>query len=86
MCNGWGDGRRAVDLKYAGDAARSRASSPTLQVYNNALLTAGMGFSLVEVRAQPELWGRLLESAVVAHLANAAAGGECELFYWRERS
>ena len=26
--------------KYAGDAARSRASSPKLQVYNNALLTA----------------------------------------------
>ena len=25
-------------------------------------------------------------SAVGAHLANAAAGGECELFYWRERA
>ena len=72
--------------KYAGDAARSRASSPKLQVYNNALLTAGTGFSLAEVRAQPELWGRLVESAVGAHLANAAAGGECELFYWRERA
>jgi predicted AAA+ superfamily ATPase len=26
-----------------------------------------------------------VESAVGAHLANAAASGECELFYWRDR-
>ena len=72
--------------KYAGDTARSRASSPKLQVYNNALITSASGFTQAQVRAQPELWGRLVESAVGAHLANAAAGGDCELFYWRERS
>ncbi len=33
-----------------------------------------------------EFWGRLVESAVGAHLANAAAGGELELYYWRERN
>jgi len=27
-----------------------------------------------------------VESAAGAHLANAAAAGECELFYWRERN
>ena len=27
-----------------------------------------------------------MESAVGAHLANAAAAGGCELFYWRERN
>jgi predicted AAA+ superfamily ATPase len=27
----------------------------------------------------------LTESAVGAHLANAAAAGACEVFYWRER-
>jgi predicted AAA+ superfamily ATPase len=27
-----------------------------------------------------------VESAVGAHLANAAASGECELYYWRERN
>jgi hypothetical protein len=27
-----------------------------------------------------------VESAVGAHLANAAATGVCELFYWRERN
>lgn len=35
--------------------------------------------------ADPVLWGRLTESAVGAHLANAAAGCACELFYWRDR-
>ena len=32
------------------------------------------------------MWGRLVESAVGAHLVNAAAAGECELYYWRERN
>ena len=27
-----------------------------------------------------------MESAVGAHLANAAAAGECALYYWRERN
>lgn len=72
--------------KYAGDAARSRASIPKLQVFNTALMTAPSGLTLDEARRAPELWGRLVESAVGAHLANAAACGECELFYWRERS
>ncbi|MGH8245158.1 MAG: DUF4143 domain-containing protein, partial [Gammaproteobacteria bacterium] len=37
-------------------------------------------------RADREFWGRLVESAVGAHLANASAAGACEVFYWRERS
>jgi uncharacterized protein len=72
--------------KYAGDTARSRGSSPKLQVLNTALTTSSLDMTLDEARADPELWGRLTESAVGAHLANAAAGGECELYYWRERS
>jgi predicted AAA+ superfamily ATPase len=72
--------------KYAGDAARSRGSSPKLQVFNTALMTAGSGLTLAEARGDAELWGRLVESAIGAHLANAAAAGQCELFYWRERN
>lgn len=72
--------------KYTGDAARSRGSSPKLQVFNTALMTAPSGLTLAEVRADPELWGRLVESCVGAYLANAAAARECELFYWRERN
>ena len=72
--------------KYAGDAARSRGSSPKLQVLNTALLSATSGLTLDEARADRELWGRLAESAVGAHLANAAAAGSCTVSYWRERS
>lgn len=72
--------------KYAGDVARQRGSSPKLQVFNTALLTATSGLSLAEARADPEFWGRLVESAVGAHLANAAAEGDVALYYWRERN
>ena len=71
--------------KYAGDAARSRGSSPKLQVFNTALMTVTAGVSPSEARSDREFRGRLIESAVGAHLANAAAVGECELYYWRDR-
>jgi hypothetical protein len=72
--------------KYAGDAARSRGSSPKLQVLNTALMTASSDLTLEEARADREFLGRLVESAVGAHLANAAASGICTVFYWRERN
>jgi len=72
--------------KFAGQAVRSRGSSPKLQVFNTALMTAGSGLTLAEAAGDPETWGRLVESCVGAHLANAAAAGECELYYWRERN
>lgn len=72
--------------KFSGRAARQRGSSPKLQVLNTALMSAQSGLSLEEARADREFWGRLVESAVGAHLANATAAGECELFYWRERN
>jgi len=72
--------------KYAGDVARSRGSSPKLQVLNTALMTATCGYTQAEARGDGEFWGRLVESAVGAHLANAALRGECTLHYWRERN
>ncbi len=72
--------------KYAGQAVRSRGSSPKLQVLNTALMSAQSGLTLEEARADREFWGRLVESAVGAHLANAAAAGACEVFYWRDRN
>jgi hypothetical protein len=70
--------------KFAGQVVRQRGSSPRLQVLNTALLTVQAGLSLDEALADPAFRGRLMESAVGAHLANAAAVGVCELFYWRE--
>ncbi len=72
--------------KYAGDVARSRSSSPKLQVLDTALMSALAGYRFAEAQADRDYWGRLTESAVGAHLANAAATGACELFYWRERN
>lgn len=72
--------------KYAGEAVRSRGSSPKLQVMNTALMSAQSGLTFREARADHEFWGRLTESSVGAYLANAAAAGVCELFYWRDRN
>jgi hypothetical protein len=70
--------------KFAGQVVRQRGSSPKLQVLNTALLTVQAGLSMDEALADPAFRGRLVESAIGAHLANAAAIGTCELFYWRE--
>ena len=72
--------------KYAGARARQRASSPKLQVFNTALITAQAGMTLAEAQADRAFWGRLVESAVGAHVANAAATGDCSAYYWRERN
>ena len=72
--------------KYSGAVVRQRGSSPKLQVMNTALMSAVSGLSPAEARADRELYGRLVESTVGAHLANAAASGVCDLFYWRERN
>ncbi|HEV2701696.1 MAG TPA: ATP-binding protein [Steroidobacteraceae bacterium] len=71
--------------KYVGDAARSRGSSPKLQVLNTALMTVTAAVTPDEAKSDREFRGRLIESAIGAHLANAAAAGDCELFYWRDR-
>lgn len=71
--------------KFAGEAVRQRGSSPKLQVFNTALMTAQSGYALREAKADREYWGHLVEAAVGAYLVNAAAAGDCEVFYWRER-
>ncbi len=63
---------------------RQKGSSPKLQVLNTALMTAQSGLSFEDAKEDREFWGRLVESAVGAHLANAAAVDECEIFYWRD--
>lgn len=70
--------------KYSGSAVRRRGSSPKLQVLNTALMSATSGLMPSEVKDDTTYYGRLVESAVGAHLANAAAAGECELLYWRD--
>ena len=71
--------------KFSGEAVRQRASSPKLQVLDNALFAVSSGRDRRAATEDRTFRGRLVESAVGAHLANVAATGECELFYWRER-
>lgn len=72
--------------KFAGEAVRQRGSSPKLQVFNTALMSAQSAHTFKEAKADREYWGHLVESAVGAHLVNAAAAGECEVLYWRDRN
>ena len=70
--------------KYAGRKIRQRASSPKLQILNTALMTASSRLTFDEARKDSEYWGRLVESAVGATLANGLQGTQAELFYWLE--
>lgn len=72
--------------RFAGQAVRQRGSSPKLQVLDNALRSAQSDPTFEEARADHEHWGRLTESAVGAHLANAAAARVLDLLYWRDRN
>lgn len=69
--------------KYAEQMTRCKASSPKPQVYNNALISKVDGRGPDEARRDPEYWGKLVESAVGAHLVNAAAEGHGNV-YWRQ--
>lgn len=71
--------------KFAGDAARSRAASPKLLALNTALISAQLPQGYAAARNDGEVWGRLVESAVGAHLVNTAAPG-MKVSYWRERN
>jgi uncharacterized protein len=76
--------------KYMGQVLRQRASSPKLQVFNNALLGAhavACGDMLQSVQAAPERWGRWVESAVGAELLArhlSHSGTQPSLYYWND--
>jgi len=70
---------------YTGQQIRRRASPPKFNVLNNALMTAGSGYSKTEAKADRTYWGRIVESAVGQHLYNSGYP-DCQLHYWRESS
>ena len=67
---------------HSNQSHRSKASSPKLNVLNTALMTNGSGYSFDEARADRTFWGRVVESAVGAHLYNTAPS-DISLRYWR---
>lgn len=70
--------------KYSNNVIRKKSSSPKFQVYNTALISAQTNYSFTEAMGNPAIWGRLVESAVGAHLLNHAVSGDFALSYWRE--
>ena len=70
--------------KYSNNIIRKKSSSPKFQVYNTALISAQSNTSFEEAMGNPAIWGRLVESAVGAHLLNQSVSGDFALSYWRE--
>ncbi len=70
--------------RWSGSAVRQRASSPKLVARNTALMTATSGASEAEWHADPSRWGRVVESAIGAHLVNHAEDANMEVYYWRD--
>jgi predicted AAA+ superfamily ATPase len=71
-------------LRYSAKPHRNRASSPKLNVLNTALLTASSGYTFDEAAADRTFWGRIVESAVGAHLHNTLSSG-IKVHYWRAK-
>ena len=72
--------------KFAGQLVRQRASSPKLQVFNTALLTAPSSYSFQEAQKDSAYWGRLVESSIGAYLLNSALVHGMKVYYWREKN
>jgi predicted AAA+ superfamily ATPase len=70
--------------KFTGDIIRKRSSSPKFQVYTNALITSQANDTYEKAIINPELWGRLVESAVGTHLINYSIPERYNLYYWRD--
>lgn len=71
--------------KYAVQEVRKRNSVPKLNVFNTALISATQDYSFAEAQSDRSHWGRLVESAVGAHLLNTCED-DTKVLYWRDGS
>jgi predicted AAA+ superfamily ATPase len=79
------DAGLAVGLeKYSSGKVRQRRSTPKLLALNTALVSATSGRTFKESQEDREYWGRLVETAVGAHLY-ATRDPRAEILYWRDR-
>ncbi len=70
--------------KYSPSIIRKRSSSPKFQVHNTALISGQSEEQFKEIQNNPASWGRIVESAIGAHLLNHSLTMDYELNYWRE--
>ena len=71
--------------KYSASVHRRIGSSPKLNVLNTALMAVESGYTFEEAKADRSYWGRLVESAMGAHLYNTGMP-EHRLHYWRAKN
>lgn len=69
--------------KYAGQEHRRRASPPKFNAHNTALISSQAQYTFAQAKSDRSYWGRLVESAVGAHLLNNLPEN-VRLHYWRE--
>ncbi|MEK7860449.1 MAG: DUF4143 domain-containing protein, partial [Chloroflexota bacterium] len=67
--------------KYSGSRVRLRGSIPKLLALNTGLMSTVNARGLASARADAQYWGRLVETAVGAHLVSDPS---VEVLYWRE--
>lgn len=70
--------------KYAGTVLRKRSSSPKFQVHNTALISSQHNNCYDEIISKPNEWGRIVESAIGAHLINHSIDQDYSVYYWRD--
>lgn len=70
--------------KYSPSPIKEKNSVPKMQVYNNAFRNRYSQHTFEEAVTDPAEWGRQVESAVGAHLANRSILDGFELMYWRD--
>jgi uncharacterized protein len=70
--------------KFSGSIVRQKLSSPKLIVRNTALMSSAWKETFRETVSKPEIWGRIVESAVGAHLINSCETRGISVYYWRD--
>lgn len=74
-----------LEKTYA-ESLRTRSSSPKFQVYNTGLMNAFRTEKFKDATMDPVLWGRIVETAVGAHLLNFSRKENYHVEYWRDRN
>jgi hypothetical protein len=72
--------------KFSTNLINKRSSSPKFQVHNTALVSAQSNELFEEIQFSPDGWGRIIESAIGAHLINYSLSEGFSVYYWRERN
>lgn len=67
--------------KYTGKPLSQKGSSPKLNVQNTAFMAVYSGYDFERAQQNRELWGRMIESTVGAHLINSSTS-DIEVYYW----